>query len=73
LLAVFVLILCIFCRFETSDGTFRKEQAVFNNDPIRGFLKTVTGAYGFIAPDGVRNLIEFIADEYGYRVIKQIP
>lgn len=61
------------CRFETSDGTFKNEKGGFRIDPTLGPLWTVTGAYGYVGTDGMKYVIEYISDENGYRVTKQIP
>lgn len=52
-----------FFRFQTSSGQFRKEQ--------RHADGSVTGSYGWVDPNGVLRIFEYIADDLGYRIAKQ--
>ena len=50
-------------RFQTQDGQFRREQRHPNGH--------VTGTYGWIDPNGVLRLYDYISDDGGYRIAQQ--
>ena len=52
-----------FFRFQTSTGQFRKERR--NPDG------SVVGSYGWVDPNGVLRLFDYISDDAGYRIEKQ--
>lgn len=52
-----------FFRFQTSSGQFRKERRHPNGD--------VEGSYGWVDPNGILRLFDYIADAGGYRIEKQ--
>merc|ERR1712241_58900 len=49
-----------FFRFQTTTGQYRKEQ--------RHLDGSVTGTYGWVDPNGVLRLFDYISDEGGYRI-----
>jgi len=49
-----------FFRFQTATGQYRKEQ--------RHLDGSVTGTYGWVDPNGVLRLFDYISDEGGYRI-----
>ena len=49
-----------FFRFQTSTGQYRKEQQHPDG--------SVTGSYGWIDPNGVFRLFDYISDNLGYRI-----
>ncbi|XP_037961607.2 endocuticle structural glycoprotein SgAbd-5 [Plutella xylostella] len=58
-------------EFKTSDGTSRKEEAeLITVGEYQGI--GVKGSYSFVAPDGQEYLVEFTADEKGYRPTLQL-
>merc|ERR1712241_341422 len=52
-----------FFRFQTETGQYRKEQ--------RHLEGSVTGTYGWVDPNGVLRLFDYISDEGGYRIDQQ--
>ncbi len=52
-----------FFRFQTTSGQFRKEHRQPDG--------SVTGAYGWIDPNGTLRLFEYVSDEGGYRITRQ--
>ena len=52
-----------FFRFQTLSGQFRKEHR--NPDG------SVYGSYGWVDPNGVLRLFEYVSDSGGYRIVKQ--
>merc|ERR1712241_108297 len=49
-----------FFRFQTTSGQYRKEQ--------RHLDGSVTGTYGWVDPNGVLRLFDYISDKDGYRI-----
>jgi len=49
-----------FFRFQTTTGQYRKEQ--------RHLDGSVTGTYGWVDPNGVLRLFDYISDDGGYRI-----
>ena len=49
-----------FFRFQTLSGQYRKEQ--------RHLDGSVTGTYGWVDPNGVLRLFDYISDAGGYRI-----
>jgi len=49
-----------FFRFQTATGQYRKEQ--------RHLDGSVTGTYGWVDPNGVLRLFDYISDDGGYRI-----
>merc|ERR1712241_121093 len=49
-----------FFRFQTTSGQYRKEQ--------RHLDGSVTGTYGWVDPNGVLRLFDYISDDGGYRI-----
>merc|ERR1711936_878443 len=49
-----------FFRFQTLTGQYRKEQ--------RHLDGSVTGTYGWVDPNGVLRLFDYISDDGGYRI-----
>eukprot|EP00095_Tigriopus_kingsejongensis_P002461 maker-scaffold1069_size64751-snap-gene-0.12 protein:Tk02461 transcript:maker-scaffold1069_size64751-snap-gene-0.12-mRNA-1 annotation:"hypothetical protein L798_04225" len=52
-----------FFRFQTLSGQYRKE--------IRHEDGSVEGAYGWVDPNGVLRLFDYVSDDQGYRIVKQ--
>ena len=52
-----------FFRFQTLSGQFRKE----NRNPDG----SVYGAYGWVDPNGVLRLYDYVSDSQGYRIEKE--
>ena len=52
-----------FFRFQTLTGQYRKEQ--------RHLDGSVTGTYGWVDPNGVLRLFDYISDSQGYRIQEQ--
>lgn len=55
------------CRYETSDGTSRVENAVVNNFGSDNEELSVKGSFSFIADDGQTYTVDYIADKNGYQ------
>ncbi|XP_045446486.1 endocuticle structural glycoprotein ABD-5-like [Melitaea cinxia] len=53
-------------EFETSDGTSRQEQGEYKNDTEQQGL-SVKGSYQYVAPDGQKISVTFVADKNGYQ------
>jgi len=49
-------------RYQTLTGQFRKEKRLENGD--------VTGSYGWVDPNGVLRLYDYVSDSQGYRIEK---
>lgn len=56
-------------RYETSDGTSRKESAVVNNLGSENEELAVTGEISWVAPDGQVISFKYIADKNGFQPI----
>lgn len=55
-----------YCRFESEDGTVRKERGSLKT--IQGHKVTVKrGHYKYLSPEGVSQYVDYTADELGYR------
>ena len=52
-----------FFRFQTLTGQYRKEQ--------RHLDGSVTGTYGWVDPNGVLRLFDYISDRAGYRIAQK--
>ena len=52
-----------FFRFQTATGQYREEQ--------RHLDGSVTGTYGWVDPNGVLRLFDYISDSGGYRIEQQ--
>ena len=52
-----------FFRFQTATGQYRKEQ--------RHLDGSVTGTYGWVDPNGVLRLFDYISDAGGYRIAQK--
>ena len=52
-----------FFRFQTLSGQYRREQ--------RHPDGSVTGTYGWVDPNGVLRLFDYISDNQGYRIAQQ--
>jgi len=52
-----------FFRFQTHSGQYRKE--ILHPDG------TQEGTYGWVDPNGVLRLFDYIADNFGYRIVKE--
>lgn len=53
----------MFFRFQTHSGQYRKEK--LNPDG------SVEGTYGWVDPNGVLRLFDYVADNLGYRIEKE--
>lgn len=52
-----------FFRFQTHSGQYRKE--ILRPDGSQ------EGTYGWVDPNGVLRLFDYIADNFGYRIVKE--
>ena len=52
-----------FFRFQTLSGQYRREQRLLDG--------SVTGTYGWVDPNGVLRLFDYVSDNQGYRIEQQ--
>merc|ERR1711863_234231 len=52
-----------FFRFQTASGQYRKE--------VRHEDGTQEGTYGWVGPNGVLRLFDYVADNLGYRIVQE--
>lgn len=52
-----------FFRFQTESGQYRKEELHPDG--------SVTGSYGWVDPDGILRLYDYVSDAGGYRIERQ--
>ncbi|CAG9785100.1 unnamed protein product [Diatraea saccharalis] len=53
--------------FETSDGTKHESQGEIRNEGREDEYLAVNGVYSWIAPNGVRYTVKYVADDNGYQ------
>ncbi|CAH0727793.1 unnamed protein product, partial [Brenthis ino] len=53
--------------FESSDGTKQEAVGELKNEGRDGEALKIKGSYSWVAPDNVRYLVTYEADELGYR------
>nr|XP_022903567.1 endocuticle structural glycoprotein SgAbd-2-like [Onthophagus taurus] len=54
-------------QFKTSNNIEREEIGYKSPDPKDGFV--VTGRYSYIRPDGIKEIVKYVADKNGFRVL----
>ncbi|XP_050342297.1 cuticle protein CP14.6-like [Nymphalis io] len=54
-------------RVVQSDGTEQESVGVLKNGPLGESTVAVKGSYSWVAPDGLRYVVTYEADELGYR------
>lgn len=55
------------CRYETSDGQSRKEEAELQNVGTDDEALVVKGSFSFVGDDGVTYTVVYVADKDGFR------
>jgi Insect cuticle protein len=60
-------ILLFFCRYETSNGNKRTEEASLKNAGTENEALVVKGSFSYTAPDGQVITVNYVADENGYQ------
>ncbi|XP_050342289.1 endocuticle structural protein SgAbd-6-like [Nymphalis io] len=58
-------------RFETTNGIIREESGEVVGMGLPNEYIFIKGLYSYINPDGILVTVNYIADEKGYRIIKQ--
>lgn len=59
--------LCLFDRYETSDGQTRDETGTFKDDGDSGKILQVVGSYTYNGDEGKRYVVNYTANENGYK------
>ncbi|KAJ2946968.1 hypothetical protein O0L34_g16316 [Tuta absoluta] len=54
-------------EFETSDGTYRKEDGGLVSNSLEDESLVVRGEYGYIDPTGAWHVVRYVADRNGYQ------